>query len=72
MLYLKYGVPQVRKDGYYSVFILEFDDGYRIDRGTDEDTDLLCFDDMNVDAKCIEKVPLMWVGWSKNAGQFYR
>ncbi|WP_254900222.1 DUF943 family protein [Lonsdalea iberica] len=54
------------------MFIVGFDEGYRVDRGTDEDTDLLCFDDMIAEEKCIEKVPLMWVGWSKNAGQFYR
>lgn len=72
MIQVKYGIPHRRADGYYSVFILGFDGRYRVDRGTDEDTDLLCFDDMIAEAKCIEKIPLMWVGWSKNTGQFYR
>lgn len=28
---------------------------YKVDRGTDQDSDLLCFDDMKVKANCIEK-----------------
>lgn len=72
MIQAKYGIPHKLSDGYYGVFILNFGEGYRIDRGTDEDSDLLCFDDMKVDANCIEKEPLMMVGWSVNSGQFYR
>ena len=68
----KYGVPHKHEDGSYQVFIMGFGDGYRIDRGTDEDADLLCFDDMTVPARCIEKIPLRWIGWSQNSGQFYR
>ncbi|WP_254900224.1 DUF943 family protein [Lonsdalea iberica] len=66
-----YGIPYRRNDGSYDVFIQNFGKGYRVDQGTDEDTDLLCFDDMTVEANCIEKSPLMWVGWSQNTGQFY-
>ncbi|MTH46847.1 DUF943 family protein [Intestinirhabdus alba] len=72
MIKAKYGVPHKSEDGYYSVNIMDFGDGYRIDRGTDEDSDLLCFDDMTAAARCIEKKPLRWIGWSKNEGQFYR
>lgn len=68
----KYGLPHKGRDGYYSVFIQDFGDGYRIDRGTDEDSDLLCFDDMTVPARCIEKKWLIRIGWSQNTGQFYR
>ncbi|WP_285128972.1 DUF943 family protein [Leclercia adecarboxylata] len=50
MIQAKYGIPQKDKDGGYQVFILDFGDGYRIDRGTDEDSDLRCFDDMTVPA----------------------
>ncbi|ANI83978.1 DUF943 family protein [Kosakonia oryzae] len=72
MIKAKYGIPHKSKDGYYSVHIMDFGDGYRIDRGTDEDSDLLCFNDMPVAARCIEKKPLRWIGWSQNSGQFYR
>ncbi|WP_354000867.1 hypothetical protein [Kosakonia radicincitans] len=27
---------------------------------------------MPVAARCIEKKPLRWIGWSQNSGQFYR
>nr|WP_314426035.1 DUF943 family protein [uncultured Erwinia sp.] len=71
MIKAKYGIPHKAKDGYYSVNIMDFGNGYRIDRRTDEDSDLLCFDDMSVEARCIEKKPLRWIGWSQNTGQFY-
>ena len=71
MIQAKYGIPKKDKDGGYQVFILDFGDGYRIDRGTDEDSDLRCFDDMTVPARCIEKKRLSWIGWSQNTGQFY-
>ncbi|RWR03356.1 hypothetical protein ED28_03395 [[Pantoea] beijingensis] len=71
MIKAKYGIPHKSKDGFYQVFIMDFGDGYRIDHGTDEDSDLLCFDDIPVAARCIEKKPLSWIGWSQNTGQFY-
>lgn len=71
MIKAKYGIPHKDEDGSYQVFIMGFGDGYRIDRRTDEDSDLLCFDDMTVPARCIEKKPLRWIGWSQNTGQFY-
>ncbi|MCG8708460.1 DUF943 family protein [Brenneria sp. 4F2] len=71
LIQAKYGIPHKLGDGYYGVFILDFGEGYRIDRGTDEDSDLLCFDDMQTDVNCIDKAPLMWLGWSQNTGQFY-
>lgn len=67
----KYNIPHIRDDGYYSVSIQGFGDGFRIDRGTDEDSDLLCFYEMQTETRCIEKDPLMAVGWSKNTGFFY-
>lgn len=72
MIKAKYGIPSLHVDGYYSVNIMGFGDGYRIDHGTDEDSDLLCFYEMNAEARCVEKNNLLWVGWSKNKGQSYR
>lgn len=71
MIKTKYNIPHKRSDGYYSVFIMDFGDGYRVDRGTDEDSGLLCFEEMTVPARCIEKKRLIWIGWSQNTGQFY-
>lgn len=71
MIQAKYGIPKKYKDGSYDVFIMDFGEGYRIDRETDEDSDLLCFDDMTVATRCIEKKTLRWIGWSQNTGQFY-
>ncbi|MTH48530.1 DUF943 family protein, partial [Intestinirhabdus alba] len=41
-------------------------------RGTDQDADLLCFDDMSAEARCIEKKPRLWIRFSQNTGLFYR
>ena len=71
MIKAKYDIPHKDEDGSYQVFIMGFGDGYRIDQKTDEDSDLLCFDDMTVPARCIEKIPLRWIGWSQNTGQYY-
>lgn len=68
----KYGIPNKSEGDYYSVTIMDFGDGYRIDRGTDEDSDLICFDEMPVDARCIEKHPRLWIMSSQNTGLFYR
>lgn len=72
MIQAKYGIPNKSEDDYYSVVIMDFGEGYRIDRGTDEDSDLLCFDEISVDARCIEKNPLLWIRFSQNTGMFYR
>lgn len=72
MIQTKYGIPRKNKDDYYSVTIMDFGDGYRVDRGTDEDSDLLCFDEMSVEARCIEKNPRLWIMSSQNTGLFYR
>lgn len=67
----RYGVPHKDRNGYYSVSIQDFGYGYRIDQGTDEDSDLLCFDDMAIAARCIEKRPLMSFGYAPNTGLYY-
>ncbi|MFI8416157.1 DUF943 family protein [Serratia sp. NPDC078593] len=72
MIQEKYGIPHKDDDGYYSVTIMDFGSGYRIDGETDQDSNLLCFDEMPVDARCVEKKPLLWIDWSQNTGLFYR
>ena len=60
-IYEKYKIPSPDEYGQYMVFVLNFGKGYRIDRWVDEDSNLLCFEDMNVEASCIEKDPLFRV-----------
>jgi len=72
MTHAKYGISHKYSDGSYGVVIMNFGEGYRIDRGTDEDSDLLCFDKMAVDARCIEKNPRLWIDWSPNTGLLIR
>lgn len=72
MIQAKYGIPGKGEADYYSVVIMDFGEGYRIDRGTDEDSDLLCFDEMPVEARCIEKHPRLWIRFSQSTGLFYR
>ncbi|MGV7092235.1 DUF943 family protein [Siccibacter turicensis] len=61
----RYGIPVSRRDGSWSIFFMGWQGGYRKDSLTDEDSDLLCFDDMNTAVNCIHKEPLLWV--SRNA-----
>ena len=60
-IHAKYKIPSSERDESYMVFVLNFGEGYRVDRNTDQDSDLLCFDDMKVAANCIEKDPLFMV-----------
>ena len=57
----KYKIPSLYSDGSYMVFVLNYGKGYRVDRNTDEDSDLLCLEDMKTTANCIEKDPLFMV-----------
>ncbi|QCR38398.1 DUF943 family protein [Nissabacter sp. SGAir0207] len=72
MIKTKYGIPYKSENDYYSVHIMDFGNGYRVDSGTDQDSDLLCFNEMVVDARCIEKKPRLWIRFSKNTGFIYR
>ena len=66
MIKEKYGIPVADEEGFYNVYILDFGDGYRADSGTDEDSDLLCFEDMQGPTNCIEKEPLFSISHSVN------
>ncbi|WP_053116382.1 DUF943 family protein [Winslowiella iniecta] len=50
-LRLKYNLSIMNEKYDVNFFVAK----YKIDRGTDQDSDLLCFDDMNAKANCIEK-----------------
>ena len=63
MLKSNYGVSH---DDYLT--FMSWDGTYRIDRGTDEDSDLLCFEDMDTQANCIEKDTLMNVNNRRDGG----
>ncbi|ANI83993.1 DUF943 family protein [Kosakonia oryzae] len=71
MIQARYGIPHKDENGFYDVYIQGFGDGYRIDHGTDEDSDLLCFDDIADAARCIEKDPLLNVGSARNVSLYY-
>nr|WP_222942879.1 DUF943 family protein [Xenorhabdus sp. PB62.4] len=62
----KYDVPCSSEDGSYDIVFVDIGNGYKVDRGTDEDSDLLCFDDMNVDANCVEKKFVFEISMSEN------
>lgn len=66
MLKAKYGVLY---EDYRTLAFMEWDGTYRIDRGTDEDSDLLCFEDMDIQANCIEKGTVMMVVNSQSDGR---
>ncbi|WP_369788713.1 DUF943 family protein [Rouxiella sp. WC2420] len=67
----KYKIPSLYNDGSYMVFILNYGEGYRVDRNTDQDSDLLCFEDMKVAANCIEKDPLFMVHRASASRVYY-
>ncbi|MGP2424276.1 DUF943 family protein [Yersinia sp. 2538 StPb PI] len=61
-----YSIPKPDSDGTFTVVVLDVGDGYKIDSGTDEDSDLLCFDDMKTEKNCIEKNWVMDIEYLKN------
>lgn len=72
MIKAKYGMPHTMySDGGYSVLIADFGDGYRTEPNesllfsTDE---VFCFDDIQVDARCVDRNPLLSVSLSRNTG----
>ena len=70
-IYEKYKIPSPDEYGQYMVFVLNFGEGYRIDRWVDEDSNLLCFEDMKVAANCIEKEPLLMIDRTYNSKIYY-
>lgn len=57
-LKLQYGIPAPDEDGSYKIVFRAWDGIYRIDSGTDEDSDLRCFQDMQEEANCIVKADI--------------
>lgn len=66
MLKAKYGVSY---EDYRTLAFMEWDGTYRIDRGTEEDSDLLCFEDMDTQANCIEKGTVIMLVNSQSDGR---
>ncbi|CAM3983556.1 hypothetical protein VA7868_03653 [Vibrio aerogenes CECT 7868] len=71
-LHSKYSVPAPDKNGYFHVTFWDIGSGYKADTGTDQDSDLLCFDDMKTNANCIEKNKVFEVLRGRNGGLQYR
>lgn len=60
-IYVRYGIPVIENDGGFRIVIHDFGDGYKEDRMVDQDSDLLCFEDMKSNKNCIEKRLLMTI-----------
>ncbi|WP_345828846.1 DUF943 family protein [Erwinia sp. HDF1-3R] len=78
MILAKYGVPKYKiYEGYkfFDVYIQDFGNGYRSEPEGDSlmfyTEEVLCFDDIAVKERCIDKSPLMSVSDSKNTGLKY-
>jgi hypothetical protein len=66
MLKQQYGLPMPYPNGNFSITVMAWDGNYLADPGRDasffEDAlDLLCFEDMNAPANCIEKKLVMHI-----------
>ncbi|KUI96954.1 hypothetical protein VRK_39560 [Vibrio sp. MEBiC08052] len=68
----KYGIPKPDANGYFEVSFWDIGSGYKIDHMTDEDSDLLCFDDMKTKANCIKKKRVFVVSLARNGGLQFR
>ncbi|MBV6820165.1 DUF943 family protein [Rahnella sp. PD12R] len=68
----RFNIPEPDGEGTYTVVILNIDTGYKIDRGIDEDSDLLCFDDIGTNQNCINKDWVMDVTLLRNGEIRYR
>lgn len=71
-IHKKYGIPETYRDGSFGVVIHDFGNGYREDRWIDQDSDLLCFDDMQMKKNCIKKKILMTINKYKESKIYYR
>lgn len=66
----RYGVPRS-----YGLLVVDFGDGYRTEPNeellfsTDE---VFCFSDMQTDKNCINRKPLLEIGFDRNEGVVYR
>jgi len=75
MIQAKYGIPNKSEDDYYSVAIMGFGDGYRTEPNesllffTDE---VFCFDEMDTEARCIDRNILFSVDKTPNGGLRYK
>ncbi|WP_052118510.1 DUF943 family protein [Erwinia oleae] len=72
-----YDLPVRNEDGSFSVYVWDFDKGYRampksVPRLSSETTDLLCFNDMKVKENCIEKNMLFRISKNRYGETFYR
>ncbi|WP_160286609.1 DUF943 family protein [Pseudomonas knackmussii] len=69
----EYNIPQSYYDGSFNILFWAWDGVYCVDHGTDEDSDLLCFEDMQTKANCIVKsdVPLEVARLSDGSYRFY-
>ncbi|MDW6091244.1 DUF943 family protein [Vibrio rhizosphaerae] len=68
----QYDVPKLDNHGYFSVSFWDIGSGYREDRMVDQDSYLLCFEDMKVKANCIEKNRVFEVVKGRNGGLQFR
>ncbi|MDW6091243.1 DUF943 family protein [Vibrio rhizosphaerae] len=68
----KYGIPKPFNDGTFEITFWDIGSGYRVDRMVDQDSDLLCFKDMDKKANCIEKNQVFSISMSKNMGLQYQ
>ena len=72
---LKYGIPHKDNNGYYSVTIMGFGRGYRTEPNesllfsTDE---VFCFDEIETEARCIDRNILFAVDKTPNGGLRYK
>ena len=68
----EYGVPEPNPDGYFEILFWSWDGTYRVDHGTDEDSDLRCFADVPGKARCMVKsnIPLQ-VTHLRDGGYIY-
>ncbi|MBS0969576.1 DUF943 family protein [Nissabacter archeti] len=63
----EYSIPKPDSEGYYDISFWNVGDGYKINHGTDEDADLLCFSALKTKEKCIKKNPVLFIThYSKN------
>lgn len=70
----KYGIPKADEFGHYHIFIFDIGDGFKKNSEADSiwfsfsTTDLICFDEIKSEDRCIEKNILMRVT-SKRVGE---
>ncbi|GBU09391.1 hypothetical protein AwWohl_05290 [Gammaproteobacteria bacterium] len=71
LLKSQYNLPPEYNDTFM-IFIVNFGNGYKVMPRSARGSDLLCFDDIKIEANCVDKDLLITIGRGTGGDMFFR